>query len=104
MKNPFILLSALLMVAFLLPACSPAPEVDCTSAELFCVGMLTDSGKINDLSMNQAAWEAVQRAEQDLGARIQYVESSDASEHAQTIAALGDEGYDIIVTVGPALG
>jgi basic membrane protein A len=103
MKKLYVFLVALLAGAMLLPACAPA-AADCTSDEVFCVGLVTDVGKINDKSFNQSAWEGVQRAEQELGARIQYIETTDAKDYAKNIGTFGDEGYDVIVTVGFALG
>jgi basic membrane protein A len=103
MKKLYMILAAFLVAAMLLPACAPA-AADCTSDQVFCVGLVTDVGKINDKSFNQSAWEGVQQAEKELGAKIQYVETTDAKDYAKNIATFGDEGYDVIVTVGFALG
>lgn len=103
MKKLFGLLAVLLIAAMILPACAPA-EVDCSSDKVFCVGLVTDVGKINDKSFNQSAWEGVQRAEKELGAKVQYIETTDAKDYAKNIATFGDAGYDVIVTVGFALG
>jgi basic membrane protein A len=103
MKKLYVLLAALLVAAMLLPACAPA-AADCTSDQVFCVGLVTDVGKINDKSFNQSAWEGVQQAEKELGAKIQYIETTDAKDYAKNIATFGDEGYDVVVTVGFALG
>ena len=104
MKKLYLILAALLMAAMVLPACAPAAAADCMSEEVFCVGLVTDVGKINDKSFNQSAWEGVQRAEKELGARVQYIETTDAKDYAKNIGTFGDEGYDVIVTVGFALG
>ena len=103
MKKLFVLLAVVLIAAMVLPACAPA-EADCSSADVFCVGLVTDVGKINDKSFNQSAWEGVQRAEKELGAKVQYIETSDAKDYAKNIATFGDEKYDVIVTVGFNLG
>jgi len=99
MKKLYMLLAALLVAAMLLPACAPA-AADCSSEEVFCVGLVTDVGKINDKSFNQSAWEGVQLAEKDLGARVQYIETTDAKDYAKNINTFADENYDVIVTVG----
>ena len=104
MKKLYMILAALLVAAMILPACAPAATADCTSEEVFCVGLVTDVGKINDKSFNQSAWEGVQRAEKELGAKVQYIETTDAKDYAKNIGTFGDEGYDVIVTVGFALG
>jgi basic membrane protein A len=103
MKKLYVLLAALLVAAMILPACAPA-QADCTDEEVFCVGLVTDVGKINDKSFNQSAWEGVQRAESELGATVQYIETTDAKDYAKNIGTFGDAGYDVIVTVGFALG
>ena len=103
MKKIFAVFALLLIVAMVLPACAPA-AADCKSADVFCVGLVTDVGKIDDKSFNQSAWEGVQQAEKDLGAEVQYIETTDAKDYDKNIATFADEGYDVIVTVGFALG
>ncbi len=103
MKKLYVLLTALLIAAMVLPACAPA-EPNCADEDTFCVGMVTDVGKINDKSFNQSAWEGVQLAEKELGAIVQYIETVDAKDYDKNISTFGDAGYDVIVTVGFALG
>jgi basic membrane protein A len=99
MKKLYTLFAVLLVAALLLPACAPA-EADCSSEDVFCVGLVTDVGKINDKSFNQSAWEGVQRAEAELGAKVQYIETADSKDYDKNIATFADENYDVIVTVG----
>jgi basic membrane protein A and related proteins len=103
MKKIYAVLVVLLVAAMLLPACAPA-AADCKSADLFCVGVVTDVGKIDDKSFNQSAWEGVKQAEKDLGAKVQYIETTDAKDYDKNIATFGDAGYDVVITVGFALG
>ncbi|MBE7535978.1 MAG: BMP family ABC transporter substrate-binding protein [Anaerolineales bacterium] len=103
MKKFYGLFAALLVAAMILPACAPA-EVDCSKEDVFCVGLVTDVGKINDKSFNQSTWEGVQLAKQQLGANVQYIETSDAKDYEKNIATFGDANYDVVVTVGFALG
>jgi len=103
MKKLYVLLAVLLVAAMVLPACAPK-EADCSSDKVFCVGLVTDVGKVDDKSFNQSAWEGVQRAEKELGAKVQYIETTDAKDYDKNIATFGDAGYDVIVTVGFALG
>jgi basic membrane protein A len=102
MKKLFAVFALLLIVAMALPACAPA-AADCKSDEVLCVGLVTDVGKIDDKSFNQSAWEGVKLAE-ELGATVQYIETTDAKDYDKNIATFADEGYDVIVTVGFALG
>jgi basic membrane protein A len=74
---------------------------DCTQANVFCVGVVTDVGKVDDKSFNQSAWEGVQNAKKDGNADwIQYIETTDSKDYAKNIATFGDAGYDVIVAVG----
>jgi basic membrane protein A len=102
MKKLHVLLAAFLMTAVLGQACVPA-TVDCASEEVFCVGLVTDIGKINDKSFNQSAWEGVQQAQEELGAQVQYIETANSKDYTKNIAAFADINYDVIVTVGYAL-
>lgn len=87
------------------PTEEPAAEDEgCASAEVFCVGLVTDVGEIDDKSFNQSAWEGVQRAEAELGAQVDFIETQDAKDYATNIGLFADNGYDVIVTVGFALG
>jgi basic membrane protein A and related proteins len=100
MKKIFAVFALLLMVAMLLPACAPATP-DCKSASVYCVGLVTDVGKVDDKSFNQTAWEGVQKAKTDGDADVvQYIETTDAKDYAKNIATFADAGYDQIVTVG----
>jgi basic membrane protein A len=104
-KKLYILFAILVIAAMLVPACTPAASSDdCSSDEVLCVGLVTDVGEVDDKSFNQSAWEGVQRAEKELGAKIKFVETKDAKDYAANIALFGDEKYDVIVTVGFALG
>jgi basic membrane protein A len=85
-------------------AAAPAAEADCTSEELLCVGLVTDVGEVDDKSFNQSAWEGVQLAESELGAQVNYIETKDAKDYGANIALFAQDGYDIIVTVGFAMG
>jgi basic membrane protein A len=130
MKKLYILMAFVLSASLLLTACgapatatqAPAPvnttapadtavpaattassgsAPDCTQANVFCVGVVTDVGKVDDKSFNQSAWEGVQSAKKDGAADwIQYIETTDSKDYDKNIATFGDAGYDVIVTVG----
>ncbi len=86
------------------PTSDAAAEADCASADVFCVGLVTDVGEIDDKSFNQSAWECVQKAGTDLGAKVEYIETGDAKDYATNIGLFANNSYDVIVTVGFALG
>lgn len=68
----------------------------------FKVGMVTDSGTIDDKSFNQGTWEGVQRAANDFGLQSRYLKPSGETEaeYMQEIANLYDAGFKFIVTPG----
>lgn len=78
-------------------------DVDC-AGDTVCVGLVTDVGNIDDKSFNQSAWEGVQLLEDEIGAHIDFIETQDSTDYAANIGSFVDNGYDIIVTVGFALG
>jgi basic membrane protein A len=103
MKKLYLVVAVLVMAAMLVPACTPTAP-DCTLPEVFCVGMVTDVGKIDDKSFNQSAWEGVQQSKTDgVATWVQYIETTDAKDYDKNIATFADAGYDVIVTVGFAL-
>ena len=64
------------------------------------IGMVADTGGINDESFNQSAWEGLQQAQKDLGVEIKVIESKQASEYVSNIDSLVDEGMDLVIGVG----
>ena len=101
MKQLQKLIAAFLILS-ILPSCRPK-ALDCTSEDTFCVGLVTDIGKVNDKSFNQSAWKGIQQAANELGATVNYIETVDRKDHEKNIAVFGDAGYDVIVTAGSAL-
>lgn len=83
---------------------APATAPDCTKPDVFCVGFVTDVGKIDDKSFNQTAWEGVQKAKTDgVADWVQYIETTDSKDYDKNIATFADAGYDVVVTWGFAL-
>ena len=68
------------------------------------IGLVTDVGEVDDRSFNQSSWEGVQAAVEAFGGEAQYIETQDSTDYANNIAEFAENGYDIIVTVGFALG
>lgn len=73
---------------------------DCRSADVFCVGMVTDLSGIDDKGFNHYTWQGLLRAEADLGAVIQYAESKKTQDYEKNITRFAADGYDVIVAVG----
>ena len=97
----------LLLIVLSWVACKPTDESksdDCGSPDVLCVGLVTDVGEVDDKSFNQSAWEGVQQAEKELGAQVKYLETKDAKDYGANIELFAKDKYDVIVTVGFALG
>lgn len=103
----FSILSFIVVLSMVISGCTTAAApaaVDCSKAETFCVGLVTDVGKVDDKSFNQSAYDGLKQAEKDLGAQIKYIETTDSKDYAKNIGTFADQKYDVIVTVGFALG
>lgn len=68
------------------------------------VCQVTDVGGIDDRSFNATAWLGAQRAQEELGAEAQFLESQQQTDYERNINAFIEEGCDLIVTVGFLLG
>jgi basic membrane protein A len=93
------------------PTAEATPEfvvkdlIDCSKYDLsdLKIGLVTDVGQINDKSFNQSSWEGVLSAEK-CGAKVRYIQTMNPTDYANNIAEFAEGGYNIIVTVGYALG
>ncbi|MDX1436388.1 MAG: BMP family ABC transporter substrate-binding protein [Anaerolineales bacterium] len=107
-RKLFTVLIVMLAALLVLTACDAlgagTGSGDCADEETLCVALVTDVGTIDDKSFNQSAWEAVQQAEADLGAQIDFIETADAKDYGANIQLFLDQNYDIIVTSGFAMG
>ena len=92
------------LLGLALTGCSSSPkaatEADCGTEKAFCIGVVTDLGKVDDKSFNQAAWEGAQAGAEQTGGFAKYVETTDSKDYGKNIALFGDKGYNVIVTVG----
>ena len=68
------------------------------------VGLVADTGGVNDQSFNQLAWEGAQKAAKDMGFRVKFIESRQPADYEKNIDAFATEGYNVIITVGPLMG
>jgi basic membrane protein A len=124
-KRFVILLSMVMVFALLLSACTmPAPTAPAAATEAtgeeaageeaaapaaaIKIGLVTDVGRVNDRSFNQSAWDGVQQAGTALGLTegdgFKYIETQDSKDYADNIQQFVDAGFNVVVTVGFALG
>jgi basic membrane protein A len=103
MKGQRIATGLLLVAALALPGCG-IEVVHCSRPEIFCVGLVTESGRRDDRSYNQAAWEGLEQSEAEgLADWIAAIETVDARDYEENVGVFVDAGYDVIVTVGSAM-
>ena len=82
------------------PAGPTTDDSNCAAPENYCIGLVTDTGKVDDKSFNQAAWEGTQLAAEKVGGFAKYVETVDPKDYANNIGQFASKDYDTIVTVG----
>jgi basic membrane protein A and related proteins len=101
-KKFSVVMAVIMIAAMVLAACQTAKTAaDCGKSGVFCVGLVTDVGKVDDKSFNQTAWEGVQKAKTDGNADwVQYIETVDSKDYDKNIATFADAGYNVVVTVG----
>jgi basic membrane protein A len=68
------------------------------------VGMVTDTGGIDDKSFNQLSWKGVQDAVAQLGVDGKYLESHQQSDYDKNIQQFISENENLIITVGFLMG
>ena len=78
----------------------PQDDSNCGSADVFCVGLVTDTGKVDDKSFNQSAHEGAKAAAEELGGYYKYIETQDAKDYLPNMQQFTNKKYDVIVTVG----
>jgi basic membrane protein A len=90
-----VLASALMAMGLL----SMAPTMALAEVK---VGMVTDSGSIDDKSFNQGTWEGIKKATKDLGVKSKYLKPTGTTEadYVKEISNLNDAGFNLIVTPG----
>ncbi|GAB4448113.1 MAG: hypothetical protein Kow00120_18240 [Anaerolineae bacterium] len=70
------------------------------------IGLVTDVGRLRDQSFNEASWNAIEQAADELGLGEEcydYIETQDSADYIPNIELFISEGYDIIVTSGEAM-
>lgn len=102
MKKKIITLVLSALVATGLVGCGSSSNSSNSGEATLKVGMVTDSGTIDDKSFNQGTWEGIIEAEENLGIEKNYLKPSGETEaeYLTEIQNLYDAGYKFIVTPG----
>jgi len=124
MKKTYAIFAVLLVAVMMLSACgtttptaapatmapataapaTAAPATTAPTTPVIKVGMVTDTGGIDDKSFNNLSWQGVQQGISQLGIQGKYLESHQQSDYAKNIQQLISENDDLIVTVGFLMG
>ncbi|VBB07087.1 basic membrane protein [Lucifera butyrica] len=96
---PWLLL--VLMIAVIFTGCG-SQDAKAPAANKLMVGMVTDSGTIDDRSFNQGTWEGLVKAGKDFGFSPKYLRPAGTTQadYDKEITNLHDAGYTLIVTPG----
>ncbi len=90
------------------PATSDAGTADSAATAVMKLGLVTDVGRVNDRSFNQSAWDGLLQACSELGLAegddCKYIETQDPADYSDNIQQFVDGGFNVIVSVGFALG
>ena len=94
----------MITASLLMPACLAATP-NCSEAEVYCAGLVTNLNSVTDKAFNQAAWEGMQQAKSEgLLDWVEYIESTDSRDYEKNIKVFAESGYDVIITVGESMG
>lgn len=97
MKQYFTLLTICIVTA-----------LSCSDQEpQFRIGLVTDVGRVDDRGFNQASWNGVVAAGRQLGLNensYRFLETTDSKDYEDNIRQFTEQDFNIIVTVGFALG
>jgi len=100
---PVLFTVVLLAVMGLSAGCAPK-SADCAEVNVFCVGLVTNLGRLQDRSYNQAAWDGLQQAKSAGSADwIASIETVDVRDFGANIDIFAKAKYDAIVTVGASM-
>lgn len=101
--NRFLRAALLVSLFTSLAACSLF-KPDCARSDILCVGLVTDTGRLQDHGLTQSAWDGMQQAlAEGVIQKADYIESVDARDYAKNIATFAEAGYDVIITSGIGL-
>jgi basic membrane protein A and related proteins len=65
---------------------------------------VTDVGKVNDGTFNQFAYQGLQRAEQELGIQIDYIETQQQGDYEKNLEQFSNGDYALVIGVGFLMG
>jgi basic membrane protein A and related proteins len=102
MKKLFALF-IMLMLTVVLAGCGEQ-ENACPDDDVYTIGLVTDSGGIDDRSFNQGTWEGIVRYAEDndlvLNENYKYLQSANEVDYSPNLTSFADACTDLIVAPG----
>ena len=95
-----VALNALLVIL----GCVIVPPVAAKTGSGIRVGLVFDVGGKNDKSFNEAAWRGLQRARDELGVDVQFIEPTEGSDRESALRTLAARKMDLVIGVGFIFG
>jgi basic membrane protein A len=87
------------------PEPTPSPSNAAPGSSDLKIGVVTDVGTLDDRNFNQYSWEGALRGAAAIGAPApQNIVTTQSSDYDKNIQSFVDQSYNVIVTIGFALG
>ena len=64
------------------------------------IGLVTDTGQLNDRGFNHLAYVGLKQAEEELGVTVRVAESKSTSDYVPNLSTFARQGYDLVIGVG----
>jgi basic membrane protein A len=93
--SKLLVVAAVAVLAVVVAASAPAQR-----SATFRVGLVTDTGQLNDRGFNHLAYTGMLRAQKQLGVKGRVLESPSAADYIPNLSSLARQGYDLVVGVG----
>ncbi len=107
MKKGWTILIVMLALTVLFAGCQKeeeakevAPAAEEEAAPAVVASMATDVGGLGDKSFNDGAYAGLEKAEAELGAEINVIESKQQTDYIPNLTGLAEDGSDIVFAVG----
>ncbi len=107
-KKYLALVAVILVIGMLLSACGSNNNGKSGSKggknKSFTVGMVTDTGGVDDKSFNQSAWEGLQKFGKNndlkVGKDVKYLQSTSQADYAPNLNQLIHQNYNLVYGIG----
>lgn len=104
LKKILTVATSLILSASMMVGCNNKGNDGSSSntSDVIKIGMVTDTGGVNDESFNQSSWQGLQKLKEDYGDRVdvKYLESKQDADYTPNIETFVDEEMDLIIGVG----